>query len=481
MSGLEKKSKKNKKSKKKVENKDEDVLERVMGSIEMAGASMNFFEESTEATEPIEAQQQAEELVEETSQSRAEGEDSGAHTEASEDEVLFETASEGVELEEDFAKVDDEFIDEETENLELLPDENLEEEFVEQSQAYSIIESLLFSTDRPVGLGTLKQVFKGTNFKTKEIKKTLEEMQSIYAEPTRGVSLEEINGGWQLRTKSDNADFLRKLGKARPFKLSGPALEVLAIVAYKQPIVKNEVDQIRGVESGHLLRALMEKHLVNFQGKSELPGKPMQYGTTRKFLEIFGLRNLRELPSLDEIDQLLPDGIDIEDKDEKLSDVTESLSESYEGNYSEGEEELLKIEDTLGEIDTSSEFFEEEKKRQKEKRDRDRAQNIREALDVGEEVDSKDQRWLARYDEKIALAQAEAEQAEAIADDESVIHSESVEEQEDTMEFSSSQSQEPEDLIPSADSIDESLSDLTTENQLEPNLAEFSDPDEVES
>ena len=165
----------------------------------------------------------------------------------------------------------------------------------------------------------------------------------------------------------------------------------------------------------------MEKGLVCFQGKSELPGKPMQYGTTRKFLEIFGLRNLRELPSLDEIDQLLPDGIGDEEDDEKLSDVTQNMSEDYQGNYSESEEELMKIEETLGDIDTSSEFFEQEKIRQKEKRDRDRAQDIREALDVGENVEEKEIRWLARYEEQLAAAAAEAEAlAQAAADSEAL-------------------------------------------------------------
>src|SRR5204863_3661148 len=105
------------------------------------------------------------------------------------------------------------------------------------------------------------------------------------------------------------------LVKGRSFRLSGPALEVLSIVAYKQPVIKSEIDQIRGVESGHLVRALMEKNIVRFAGKSELPGKPMLYATTKEFLELFGLRNIRELPTLSEIDELIPEGIG------ELSDV----------------------------------------------------------------------------------------------------------------------------------------------------------------
>ncbi len=410
MTELSPKTKKNKKKsgKEKVATEvqsSSEVLERVMSSIEMAGASLDFFEGASQTDETLKEtthpDQESNQLLDNDETLLA------AELNPADEEALnlFETPVEDNEASIQLLNEDDE---EEQVAFDEL-DENTELEFIDQAQAYSILESLLFSSDRPLGLGTFKQVFKGTTFQTKHIKKALEDLQSFYSEASRGVSLEEINGGWQLRTKVDNMDFLRRLAKVRPFKLSGPALETLSIIAYKQPIVKSEVDEIRGVESGHLIRALMEKHLVCFQGKSELPGKPMQYGTTRKFLEIFGLRNLRELPSLDEIDQLLPEGIGVEEEDEKLSDVTESLSEDYSGNYSEGEEELGKIESTLGAIDTSSEFFEEEKRRQKDKRDRDRARDLREAIDVGEWVDDKDQKWLIRYEQKLVEDQKLAE------------------------------------------------------------------------
>jgi segregation and condensation protein B len=259
-------------------------------------------------------------------------------------------------------------------------------------------------------------VFQNTNIDNKMLKRAIEELQSIYADPTRGVTLEEVTGGWQLRTKLDNMDFLKKISKARPFRLSGPALEVLSIIAYKQPIIKNEVDQIRGVESGHLVRALMEKGLVSFEGKTDLPGKPMAYSTTRKFLEIFGLRNLQELPSLSEIDQLLPEGIGEEEEKETLSDVTSNMSTSFTAtSYSEGEEELGLITERLNSIDTSSEFFEQEKVRQKEKREREKAEDIREAMAVGELVENKDVKWLERYEAQMALKQQAAEAAQLAA------------------------------------------------------------------
>ena len=284
-----------------------------------------------------------------------------------------------------------------------------EVEFIETEQLYSVIESVLFSTEKPVSLSTFKQIFKGTNIKTDRLKKALDEYAVELAGACRGVTLEQVTGGYQLRTKVDNMDFLKRMVKARPFKLSGPALEVLAIVAYKQPVVKMEVDEIRGVESGHLLRSLMERGLVKFEGKSELPGKPMQYGSTKKFLEIFGLRNLQELPTLSEIDELIPEGIlEEEGEKQKLSDLTESLSEEFSGDYSQGEQELENITGQLQEISTSSDFFEQEKERQKQKREAERAQDIRDRVALEEEVSDKDLRWLARYDE------AHAEIAEAI-------------------------------------------------------------------
>jgi len=282
-------------------------------------------------------------------------------------------------------------------------------EFVEEERLDSIVESVLFASDRPVSMNQLKLVFKGTNIKTDKIRKALDRLAVELAGSRRGVSLEEVPGGYQLRTKIDNMNFLTRTLKSRPFRLSGPALEVLAIAAYKQPTIKAEIDEIRGVESGHLLRALMEKGLVTFEGKSDLPGKPMQYGTTKKFLEIFGLRNLKELPTLSQIDELLPEGIDeVQAEKPTLSQITDSMSEQISNSsYSDGEEELMKITDQLQVIATSSDFFEQEKLRQKQKRDEERAQGLREALLVGEEVSTRDRNWLAKYDEALKAGQTQ--------------------------------------------------------------------------
>lgn len=305
-----------------------------------------------------------------------------------------------VEVEEILASEDVELSGTELENFEAADIEEVE--FVEEERLTSIIESILFATDRPVSVNSIRAVFKGTNIKSDKIRRALDRLAVEYAGVSQGVTLEEISGGYQLRTKLDNMEFLRRTLKSRSFKLSGPALEVLSIVAYKQPTIKSEIDEIRGVESGHLLRALMEKNLVHFEGKSELPGRPMQYGTTRKFLEIFGLRNLKELPTLSQIDEILPEGIG-EEEAVKLSDVTGSLAEQIGSKYSEGEDELHKITEQLEDITTTSNFFEEEKKRQKQKKEEERAQDIRDALTMGEAVSTRDANWLRRFDEAQSL------------------------------------------------------------------------------
>ncbi len=282
-------------------------------------------------------------------------------------------------------------------------------DLIEDEQVDSIIEGILFASDRPVGMAAIKAVFKGTNVRTDRIRRALDRLATEMAGAKRGVTLEEVVGGYQLRTKLDHIKFIKRNMKSRSFKLSGPALETLSIVAYKQPVVKSEIDEIRGVESGHLLRALMERGLAQFEGKSELPGRPMQYATTRKFLEIFGLRNLKELPTLSQIDELIPEGITeefVSEKKSSLADITDSMSQSVEMSYSEGEEELSKIQSSLENISTSSDFFEEEKRRQKAQKDKERADSLREALMFNEEISERDKNWLRRYDEQLQAGEA---------------------------------------------------------------------------
>ena len=134
----------------------------------------------------------------------------------------------------------------------------------------------------------------------------------------------------------------------------------------------------------------------------------MQYGTTKKFLEIFGLRNLKELPTLSQIDELLPEGMTEDEAKPTLNQLTDSMSHAIASSYSDGEEELSKITDQLGGINTSSNFFETEKLRQKQKRDAEKAQTIRDAMAFNEPVTNRDKNWLTKYDEALSTSNAEA-------------------------------------------------------------------------
>lgn len=163
-----------------------------------------------------------------------------------------------------------------------------------------IIEALLFASDRPVALKKLAQIA------GLEPRVALEELEILREEKARIGALQvmEVAGGWQLVTKAEFAPHVRQLREAPRQRLSRAAFEVLAIVAYRQPATRAEVEGLRGVECGGPLHFLLEKKLIAFAGRKEAPGRPWLYATTTQFLEHFGLRDLADLPSLDEFAQL---------------------------------------------------------------------------------------------------------------------------------------------------------------------------------
>jgi segregation and condensation protein B len=174
-----------------------------------------------------------------------------------------------------------------------------------------IVEALVFAADGPIKLELMAEALEVDQA---EVRAAIEALEVDYAERPRGFFLQEVSGGYQLRTHPEYADYLRKLGRSRPFKFSRPAMESLAIIAYRQPVTRSEVEYLRGVDSGSVLKTLLEKRLVRILGKKDVPGKPMIYGTTREFLELFGLPDLSSLPTLSEFSELVPeeDGPDME-------------------------------------------------------------------------------------------------------------------------------------------------------------------------
>lgn len=161
----------------------------------------------------------------------------------------------------------------------------------------SVIESLLFVTGEPL---PLKDISAYLELEEKKVVDILEEMAKAYSDESRGISLISINGAYQFVTKQENSHYIQKLlKKNRKQSLSQASIESLAIIAYKQPITRIDIDEIRGVKSESALQKLSEKGLIKEVGRLEVPGRPILYGTTDEFLRQFGLKTLKELPSLD--------------------------------------------------------------------------------------------------------------------------------------------------------------------------------------
>jgi segregation and condensation protein B len=167
-------------------------------------------------------------------------------------------------------------------------------------QLKQALEAVLFTCDDPLPLSKLKDIV--PDAKPEAIREALAELKGDYDATGRSFTLEEIAGGYQLLTRPQYADIIAKLRKAKADrKLSVAALETLAIIAYKQPIKRVDLEAIRGAASGELIRALMERNLVKIAGREDVPGTPLQYGTTKEFLDTFGLKALEDLPRPEEV------------------------------------------------------------------------------------------------------------------------------------------------------------------------------------
>jgi len=163
-----------------------------------------------------------------------------------------------------------------------------------------LVEAILFTTDSPLPAGRISQIAQLPGVKI--IKQAVQELNEKYERMGCSFRVEEIGGGYQMMTLPEYHDVLGRLSKTRgDNKLSQAGLEALAIIAYRQPILRADVEAIRGVASGEILRTLMEKQLVKIVGRAEVIGRPMLYGTTRRFLDVFGLGSLEDLPRVEEL------------------------------------------------------------------------------------------------------------------------------------------------------------------------------------
>jgi segregation and condensation protein B len=173
---------------------------------------------------------------------------------------------------------------------------------MEREDLRSIIESLLFVADGPLTVQRLTEVIDGAG--KDDIRSILEELDNELQDNRRGIRLVEVAGGYQLRTAKANADWVKKFLGGRPARMGRATLETLAIVAYRQPITKAEIEAIRGVDVDGVITTLLERNLVRAVARKDVPGRPFLYGTTPEFLELFNLKDLAQLPTLKEMEEM---------------------------------------------------------------------------------------------------------------------------------------------------------------------------------
>jgi len=175
---------------------------------------------------------------------------------------------------------------------------------MEDLERRRIVEAVILGSPEPISAQRVAAV--SPYCKPAKVKALVDELNAEYAEQGRSFEISEIAGGYQARTLPEFAAYLLQIQPQRPLRLSKAALETLAIAAYRQPVTRAEIEDIRGVDSGAVVRGLMERKLLRIAGHKEVPGRPMLFGTTRRFLEVFGLEKVEDLPSLRQLDALAP-------------------------------------------------------------------------------------------------------------------------------------------------------------------------------
>lgn len=212
-------------------------------------------------------------------------------------------------------------------------------------QLKSALEAILFLQHKPMALVKLQETIDET-IPDEDYRAALAELSQDYQSEDRGIELAEVAGGYLFRTKLEHRDMIRRMQQIVPIRMSQAMLEVLSIIAFYQPVTREKLEEIRGVECGHHLRNLLEKRLVRMVGRSDAVGKPMLYGTTKEFLELFGLPDLQEMPKLQEIEEMLPQNEvgEAEDEENRIrSELQAIVADASELEFSDIELEEKRL------------------------------------------------------------------------------------------------------------------------------------------
>ena len=207
---------------------------------------------------------------------------------------------------------------------------HLQAELLSPAELRAAIEAVLFVADKPV---TLDQLCSLTEVERSAVQEALAQLAECRTEGESGIVLQEVAGGWQLRTDASTAPFVRKFLKVKPQRLTRAALETLSIIAYRQPTTRPEVEDVRGVDCGAVIKALLERKLVKILGKKDEIGRPLLYGTTREFLEFFALKDLASLPTLREFQELSQEHQEIVEKDDSERKGPPSVAELADAEF----------------------------------------------------------------------------------------------------------------------------------------------------
>lgn len=187
-----------------------------------------------------------------------------------------------------------------------------ENEVLDPQKSKSVIEALLFASSKPLMPQDMRRVLKFLSIK--DIQNIVEELKAEYVRDNRSFEIVDIAGGWEVATKKEYAPWILKVELQKKAKqVTQSALESLAILAYKQPITKAEIEDLRGVDASGVMNTLVERGLIKIVGKKEVPGRPFLYGTTDKFLEHFGLKAISDLPNIEEIKNIVESSVKKED------------------------------------------------------------------------------------------------------------------------------------------------------------------------
>ncbi|HEY5658879.1 MAG TPA: SMC-Scp complex subunit ScpB [Myxococcota bacterium] len=210
---------------------------------------------------------------------------------------------------------------------------------MEREQQRRIVEAVILASPEPIPAARIASLVPRCN--PSQVRALVKELNGEYAEQRRAFEIWEVAGGYQLRSLPEFAPYLKQIQDVRPLRLSNAALETLAIVAYRQPVTRGEVEHVRGVDAGAVLRSLLERNLIRIAGHREVPGRPIEYGTTRRFLEVFGLAKLGDLPTLRDLADLVSaDDAADESEDsaeaEGTADAFEVAAEAFEDAEEEG-------------------------------------------------------------------------------------------------------------------------------------------------